>query len=128
MMHPPLILVVEDESIIAALMTDILTSEGYHTRHAATVAEAFALLQAAPPDLIVLDIRLETPEAGWHFLQALRHDLQLATIPVLVCSADVFFLAEQLGYLQVPHTDVLAKPFLVDALVEKVHSALGAVS
>ncbi len=92
------------------------------------MADAIELVHEHPPDLVILDIRLDTPAAGWRFLQALRHDAQLAITPVLVCSADVFFIDEQLVALQTPHTDVLAKPFPVEALVEKVHGALGAVS
>ena len=123
-MHPPLILVVEDESIIAQLMIDILVMEGYQTRWAATVEHALHILEGAIPDLVILDIWLEAPDAGWLFLQAMRQDAHLATTPVLVCSADVFFIGDHLMALQAAHTDVLSKPFPIEALLTKVHVAL----
>lgn len=127
-MDPPLILIVEDESIIAALITNILALEGYQTQRATTVADAIERAHEAPPDLVILDIWLETPDAGWHFLQALRRDTDLATTPVLVCSADVFFIDDHLVALQTPRTDVLCKPFPIEALIEKVHVALEVAS
>ncbi len=123
-MRTPFVLIVEDESIIAGLIADVLAMEGYRTKHATTVAHATELVHAERPDLVILDIRLETPAAGWQLLQAMRQDAQLATTPVLVCSADVFFIGDHLVALQAPHTDVLSKPFPIEALLTKVHVAL----
>ena len=127
-MRTPFVLIVEDESIIAGLIADVLAMEGCRTKRAATVAHAADLVHAERPDLVILDIRLETPAAGWQLLQAMRQDAQLEIIPVLVCSGDVFFINDHLVALQTPRTDVLCKPFSIDALVEKVHVALGAAA
>ncbi len=123
-MRTPFVLIVEDESLIAGLIADVLALEGCRTKRAMTGACAVALVHEEQPDLVILDLRLETPDAGWCFLQALRHDPRLATTPVLICSADVFSIDEHIITVQAPHTDVLVKPFSIDALLEKVRGAL----
>jgi len=50
------ILVVDDESDIRGLLTEILTEEGYEVEAAANAAEARAALANRAPDLVLLDI------------------------------------------------------------------------
>jgi CheY-like chemotaxis protein len=50
------ILVVDDEPSIGKLLKQFLASLGYEVRFAATGREALALIEKAPPDLVLLDI------------------------------------------------------------------------
>ena len=53
------ILIVEDEALIAMVLADSLEDGGHEVvGPAATMAEALALCEAAPPELAVLDVNL----------------------------------------------------------------------
>ena len=83
--EPPLILVVEDDDVLAAMLDEWLRSLGYRVRRTAGVEETKALVQSSPPSLIVLDLIL--PDG--HGL-ALCADLKAypgsASAPIIVCS------------------------------------------
>lgn len=54
----PSVLVVDDETALLDTLRVLLRRAGYEVRTARTVAEAQAALEEAPPDLLVVDIRL----------------------------------------------------------------------
>ncbi len=120
----PLIAVANDDTDFLALMSDLLTDEGYRVSIHRVAKNAFAELKAARPDLIVLDIQMETPEAGWTLLELLTLDPTLAAIPVLVCSADVVALRAKAENLRAHGCDALEKPFDLDDLLGKVRRGL----
>ena len=74
-------------------------------------------LRALVPAANILDLRLETPTAGWKVLADLRHDPVLHATPVLVCSADVSALQERAAELEREGCTILAKPFDVEELL-----------
>lgn len=121
---PPLIAVANDDTDFLSLMGALLTDEGYRVSIHRVASAAFAELKATPPDLIVLDIHMETPEAGWTLLELLTLDPALSMIPVLVCSADVVSLRAKVENLRAHGCDALEKPFDLDDLLEKVRLGL----
>lgn len=64
------ILVVEDEAAPGRTVTDELQEAGHRVRWVRTAREARVELKERPPDLLVLDLTLETD--GLELLQALR--------------------------------------------------------
>ncbi len=62
------VLLVEDEQLIRNLLNEHLSSEGYETELAGTIAEAQARISANPPSIIVLDLMLPG-RSGWDFLR-----------------------------------------------------------
>lgn len=119
------IAVVNDNSMFLGLMQELLTGEGYATELYTEGSTAYAALKEAQPALIILDIRMEHPEAGWTVLDLLRLDRATMHIPVIVCSADSRALREKADHLREQHADVLEKPFLLDALLDKIRAAIG---
>jgi DNA-binding response OmpR family regulator len=66
------ILIVEDEALIAMELADSLEDGGHEVvGPAATMAEALALCEAAPPELAVLDINLRDGSNGVDVARAL---------------------------------------------------------
>ena len=101
-------IVVEDDDDIAALLTDILTAEGYAPVAVSDVRALSGELDRRP-DLVVLDLRLTRGSADG-ILSALR-TRGLADVPILLLSAasDLPDRARELGV-----THYLAKPFELD--------------
>ncbi len=66
------ILIVEDEALIAMVLADSLEDGGHVVvGPAATMAEALALCEAAPPELAVLDVNLGDGSNGVDVARAL---------------------------------------------------------
>jgi len=106
------VLVVEDDSDIATLLSDILEAEGYAP---VSVSDATGLdEQLHPaPDLVVLDLRLTRAGGAEHILSSLR-TRGMGNVPVLLLSAanDLPERAHALGV-----TSYLAKPFELEELL-----------
>lgn len=119
------ITVVDDDTTFLSLMHDLLSSEGYDTTILREAGDAFEALRAAPPDLVILDIRMSSPEAGWTILDLMRLDRALADVPVIVCSADIVVLRAKEQHLRARRCFVLPKPFDISELLDLVNEAIG---
>ncbi len=66
------VLIVEDEVLVAWMLADCLEGAGHEVvGPAATVAEALAVCEAAPPELAVLDVNLRAGSTGVDLARAL---------------------------------------------------------
>jgi CheY-like chemotaxis protein len=104
----PSILVVDDQPSLAQMMAELLTDAGYATRTAENGREALAEVQAAPPDLLLLDVQM--PELdGFEVASMLKADPATATIPIIMVSAHEGRGARLVG-LESGAEDYLSKP------------------
>lgn len=118
----PRIVVVNDNALFLDLMKEVLEEDGYKVTIKNEGDAAYQLIRAEMPVLVILDIRLEHPDAGWHVLEQLRLDPVTAYIPVVICSADGRFLRWKARQLRERGCVILEKPFLYDELLRLVHS------
>ncbi|MEW5855614.1 MAG: response regulator, partial [Myxococcota bacterium] len=82
------ILVVEDDAALRSALIDLLWMEGYNAVGVGDGRRALEeLRQSSQPDLILLDLTLPVMD-GWQFRMEQKRDPTLASIPVLVMSAD----------------------------------------
>jgi len=122
----PKIAVINDDSIFLDLMHDLLEeSEGYRVSVCKEGDHAYEFVKELAPDLVILDIRIGHQENGWVILELLTLDPQTRSIPVIVCSAAIIDLQAHQPMLDALGVDVLAKPFDLEMLLEKVSTALG---
>ena len=124
---PPLIVVVEDDSTFGKLLETVLTDERYRTMLVARAADAEQVIRQAQPVPVMLDLQLESPDAGERVLEHLLADPATARIPVLVTSG---FALEQRGLtrrLRDRGCAVLAKPFSMDTLLTTIRLHIGPV-
>jgi DNA-binding response OmpR family regulator len=120
----PFVAVVDDDTAYIELLCELLADEGMRVECFLNSGEAYRELARLRPDVIVLDVRLERPEAGWQLLELLRLDRATARIPVVVCSADAKFLREKADQLRAHWAEPLEKPFVIEELLEKIRLAL----
>lgn len=111
---PAVILVLDDEFLIAVAIESILTEAGYEVVSAVSIAEARRLMSERPPDLAVLDFRLGDGAAD------LAADLVGAGVPLLFCTGS---LPEEVQAV-FPGAAVVAKPFADDILLAAVRRML----
>lgn len=85
-MEKPYALIVEDDRDIAALFRHVLDIAGYRTEIVMHGGEAVERLQAAPPDIVLLDLTLPGVP-GSLILEDMRADEVLKDVPVVVVTA-----------------------------------------
>ncbi|MFC4350808.1 sigma-54-dependent transcriptional regulator [Fodinicurvata halophila] len=114
------ILMVEDTTALAAVYHEYLVRDGHQVTLAATGQAALQVLAAAPPALILLDIRLPDID-GMEILDRVRQEHP--HLPVVVMTADGSVnLAVQA--MRRGAYDFLVKPFSADRLLVTVGNAL----
>ena len=107
----PRILVVEDESDLAVLLTFNLEAEGYVVESVERGDEAELLLAQNAPDLVILDWMLPGV-SGLEICRRLRARESTRTMPVIIVTARGEEAERVLG-LSVGADDYIVKPFSV---------------
>lgn len=119
----PHVLAVDDDAPLGELFRELLAGEGYRVTVAA-VPPSTAEVARLRPDLLLLDLRLGGPEDGWQVIARLAGDPATASVPVVVCSADIEELGRRRAYLTTREIGVVLKPFDLDDLLTAVRRGL----
>ena len=114
------ILVVDDEPAIVKVIRDRLEREGFQVHAVASGEEALSVVEALPPDGIVLDVMLPGID-GFEVLRRLRHTGQ--TVPVIVLTARDEDVDVIVG-LEMGADDYLIKPFNPRELSARIRAVL----
>lgn len=83
------ILIVDDDSDLSQITSDILQEYGYQTKCCISAEEAYDFLKANTPLLIILDINLPG-EDGYAFCQSLRRESEIPIIFISARSSESF--------------------------------------
>jgi two-component system OmpR family response regulator len=114
--------VVDDEPHIGLVLRPFLEQLGYRVSFARSLADARAVLGAAPPDGLLLDLHLPDG-SGLDFLRDLRAAGSTARLPVLVLTGEgeerVLREARRLG------AALVTKPFSPTKLSQRVATMFG---
>lgn len=113
------LLIIEDDSEIAAMMSKQLKTQDYHTLHAKTAHEGLTLFQMDNPDLILLDLGLPDFD-GFEVLKAIRRESQA---PVIVISAR-FDASDKVKAFDLGADDYMTKPFIIDEFLARIRVQL----
>ena len=116
----PLILVVDDDSDIRALLAHELAKAGYAIVEAADAASARECIDAGLPDLVISDIHMPGV-SGIDFVAGLREVPALSRIPVIYLTGleeDTELAVKTVGY------PLLSKPVKLPELLREVRAQL----
>jgi two-component system, sensor histidine kinase and response regulator len=116
------ILIVDDTPDNLRLLSSTLIQEGYKVRSVINGAMALMGAQAAPPDLIVLDIKMPDMD-GYEVCQRLKQLQQTREIPVIFISAldDVF---DKVKAFNSGGVDYIQKPFHIEEVRARIENQL----
>ena len=117
------ILVIDDESWLREMVRLALEQQGFEVIEATDSADGFELARKQMPDLILCDVNMDKPGAGYTTLAKLREDAATATIPFILMTG----LADAAGMrhgMELGADDYLPKPFKVDELYATVNARL----
>lgn len=116
------ILVVEDETDIAALVAYQLTRDGYRVETVSNGAAALDAIRRERPAMMVLD-RMLPGISGDEVLNTVRSDPAMAAVPVLVLTAKRD-QQDRITGLELGADDYVTKPFSPRELVLRVEAIL----
>ena len=116
------ILVVEDESAIAELISINLRHAGFEVTIAATAEQAQAAVDGALPDLVVLDWMLPG-QSGLSLAKRWRGAARTRELPVIMLTARADE-ADKIQGLDAGADDYLTKPFSTKELMARIRAVL----
>jgi DNA-binding response OmpR family regulator len=120
---PPRILIVDDDETVLHTFAKALSLEGYDVRTAASPLTGLQEVDLAPPDAILLDLRMPFVN-GIGFLYRLRaHDAH-KHIPVAIITGDSCIDDPVLQEMRDLNAEVLFKPIWLDEVVNVTRSLL----
>ncbi len=116
------ILIVDDTPESLLLLSETLSQQGYTVRGAVKGKMGIKAAQSAPPDLILLDIKMPDID-GYAVCQILKADPQTKEIPVIFLSAldDVL---DKVKAFQIGAVDYITKPFQIEEVLARVENQL----
>ena len=123
------ILIVDDDPDITEAMTVVLETQGYDVSGVLNGTDAMKQIEQSPPDLIILDVIMDTPREGFVFSRQIKNDPDTKDIPILMITSvkdkvgiDFKSVAGDDSWL--PVEDFLDKPVQPEVLIEKVAALL----
>ena len=123
------ILIVDDDLDITCAMQMILEAHGYQVVTAVNSPTARSQMEQGKPDLIILDVMMDTMHEGFDFDRELKHHPEYKDIPVLMLTAvkerfGLDFKPEAGDGDWLPVEDFLDKPVKPEVLLEKIEKLL----
>ncbi|HEY9646184.1 MAG TPA: EAL domain-containing protein [Chroococcidiopsis sp.] len=118
----PEILIADDTLDSLRLLSNALSGQGYDVRSVTSGMLAIASVQAALPDLILLDIKM--PDlSGYEVCQRLKADPKTQEIPIIFISAlnETF---DKVAAFQAGGVDYITKPFQIEEVLARVQNQL----
>jgi CheY-like chemotaxis protein len=115
------ILIVDDLVDNLFLMQTVLEAEGYEVEVADNGCLAVAMVEAAPPDLILLDVMMPGM-SGYEVTQQIRQMQGIPYIPILLVTA--YAEPKAVEGLNLGANDFIRKPIDFDELVARVRAFL----
>jgi DNA-binding NtrC family response regulator len=116
--------VVNDSSPFLDLMRELVTSLGHEMVGFKAVDAPIEDIVHSRPDILIVDLRLEDPRqavSGWELLLLARSHDQLLSVPVILCTADVWELEKRAADLErIADVHVRTEPFEVDDMCDLI--------
>ncbi len=116
----PLVVVIDDDDPFLALMQDLLEGEGYRVMTGIIAREVSRLIAGVHPALLILDLVMETQEAGLELLHELRAAPTTADLPVLLCTANHQFIERRGDEVRALDAQIILKPFMLADMLDAV--------
>ena len=117
-----LVLVVEDESAIAELISLNLRHAGYEVTLAASAEQAQAAVDGVLPDLVLLDWMLPG-QSGLALARRWRAEARTRELPIIMLTARAEE-SDKVAGLDAGADDYLAKPFSTNELMARIRAVL----
>jgi len=127
------VLIVDDDSDFVETTEIVLRGNGYKTRTANNGEEALKKVREKAPDIILLDIMMETKGDGIWVSEKIRAEEDLKEIPIIMITAvnqnaemATFHFGQELDTKYMPVNVFMEKPIETEELLEEIDKLIGA--
>jgi two-component system alkaline phosphatase synthesis response regulator PhoP len=126
---PKKILIIDDDIDLVEAMRLTLEKAGFIVIDAQDGKKGLVKIKTEKPDLVLLDVMMETQDEGFHIAYQLRKDKETADLPIIILTAIgqetgfSFSKEKDEGFL--PVNEFIEKPINPDTLIEVVKTHLG---
>ncbi len=119
------IVIVDDDQDIRDSVQVILESRGYTVVGAADKASGIATVKAEKPDLIILDVMMETYSDGFELARAIKEDAEFKDTPIVMMTGaqektGIDFRSAAGDSTWLPVNGFLDKPVEPNTLLEEI--------
>jgi DNA-binding response OmpR family regulator len=123
------ILIIDDDPDIVEAMKVVLENKQYRVAVAKNGEEGLKDVKSDKPDLVILDVMMETGDKGFEVARELKNNKSYAGIPILMLTAikektGLDFHKEAGDEAWLPVDDYCDKPLNPDELISKVELLL----
>lgn len=130
MSNQPKILIIDDDPDIVEAMKVVLESKKYQVATAKSGEQGLKKVKQEKPDLVILDVMMETQGKGFEVARAIKGDEDSKNTPILMLTAvkektGLDFKKEAGDDVWLPVDAYLDKPLKPDDLISKVKLLLG---
>jgi len=116
------LLLVDDTPANLRLLSQMLSERGYRVRAVTSGSRALAAVGAAPPDLILLDIKMPQLD-GYEVCKRLKEESQTRDIPIIFLSA-LDQTEDKVRAFAAGGVDYITKPFQIEEVLARVETHL----
>ena len=125
----PKVLIIDFDPDIVESMRVVLESRHYYVVIAKTGEEGLKKAKSEKPDIIILDIMMETADKGFDVARALKKDQSTKNTPIIMLTAikektGLGFKNEAGDEVWLPVDDYVEKPLKPEELISKVEALL----
>jgi DNA-binding response OmpR family regulator len=110
---PKKIMIIDDDIDLVEAMRVTIEADGYNVIDAQDGVKGYELLKSEKPDLLILDVMMDSQDEGFHLAYQIRSDQETKEIPILMVTA----VGAQTGYKFDPERDEAYLP--VNEFIEK---------
>lgn len=115
--------VIDDDPDITEVIAEILSDEAYEPVVWRKGAGAYEFIKRERPLAVILDVRMETPDAGLKVAEELAADPETKDIPIIMCSGEHEFVRANKQRLHGLSFSVVGKPFSIPRLLAILNNA-----
>lgn len=123
------ILIIDDDEDQLVAMQMVLEANGFEVETATTSQDGISKVLGVAPDLLILDVMMETPYEGFEVARCLREEYNQRALPIVMLSN--IHSEKRVPYRFAPDEDYLPvdlfldKPIEPEALVNTINELLG---
>jgi len=119
------ILIVDDDPDIIAALSAILNSKGYNVIQAYSKKEGMEKLKTENPDIAILDVMMETNQAGFELTREIKSMKDFKDMPIIMLTGvgditGVNFQAAMSDSDWLPADSFIEKPIEPEELLEEI--------
>ena len=123
------ILIIDDDPDIRESLKVVLENKGHKVVSASNGQEGLEVTEKEDPDLIILDIMMETGDSGFDVARRIKNDKKRKNVPILMLTAieektGLSFKKEAGDDVWLPVDAYVEKPIAPEDLVAKVEALL----